>query len=93
MQKREPRGQSTGNVDLAKGVNLAGPAPGFLKMPDYEVTVEREGRRIRALVMGECIADSCRTFLMRESNHSPVYYFPPADVRSELIEKSDYDSF
>lgn len=43
--------------------------------------------------MGECIADSMRTLIMHETNHSPVHYFPPADVRSDLIEKSDYDSF
>ena len=78
---------------MAKGINLAGPAPGFIKMPDYKVTVESDGRRIRALVMGECVADSTRTFIMRESDHTPVYYFPPADVRSDLIEKSDHDSF
>ena len=78
---------------MAKGINLAGPAPGFIKMPDYKVTVESDGTRIRALVMGECVADSTRTFIMRESDHTPVYYFPPADVRSDLIEKSDHDSF
>ena len=78
---------------MAKEIDLAGPAPGFLKMPDYKVTVQPEARRIRAWVMGECIADSMRTLIMRESNHSPVYYFPPADVRSELIEKSKHDSF
>lgn len=78
---------------MAKGINLAGPAPGFIKMPDYKVTVEGDSRRIRALVMGECVADSTRTLIMRESDHTPVYYFPPADVRSDLIEKSDHDSF
>ena len=78
---------------MAKGINLAGPAPGFIKMPDYKVTVEGDSRRIRALVRGECVADSTRTLIMRESDHTPVYYFPPADVRSDLIEKSDHDSF
>ena len=43
--------------------------------------------------MGECVADSTRTLIMRESDHTPVYYFPPADVRSDLIDKSDHDSF
>ncbi len=78
---------------MGNGINLEGPAPGFVKMPDYEVTVATTSIRICVLVMGECIADSMRTLIMRETNHSPVHYFPPSDVRSDLIEKSDYDSF
>ena len=34
------------------------------------------------------IADSRRAFLLHESGHQPVYYFPPQDVRIDLLEAS-----
>ena len=41
------------------------------------------------IVGGETIADSRRTLLLSESGHQPVYYFPPEDVRSDVLEPSD----
>ncbi len=35
------------------------------------------------------MADSRRAMLLHESGHQPIYYFPPEDVRSELLEPSD----
>jgi uncharacterized protein (DUF427 family) len=51
--------------------------------------VELTPKRIRVVVGGETIADSRRATLLQESGHQPVYYFPPDDVRTDLLEVSD----
>jgi uncharacterized protein (DUF427 family) len=50
-----------------------------------EIRVETSPRRIRVLFGGVAIADSRRTLLMLEPGRLPVYYFPPSDVRTELL--------
>jgi len=37
----------------------------------------------------ETIVDSKRAILMREAWHRPVYYFPPEDVRTDLLVRTD----
>ncbi len=44
---------------------------------------------IRVVAGGETIADTRRAMIVQESGHQPVYYFPRADVRSEVLEPSD----
>jgi uncharacterized protein (DUF427 family) len=44
---------------------------------------------IRVVLEGETVADSRHALLVSESGHQPVYYFPPEDVRSDLLEPSD----
>lgn len=78
---------------MVKERRLSGPAPGFLRMPDYKVDVELSKSRIKAYVRETCIADSTRTLVMTETNHMPVYYFPPVDVINDYLEKTDRDSF
>jgi uncharacterized protein (DUF427 family) len=63
--------------------NFDPPAPGSA------LYIEVTPKRIRVLVGGEVVADSCRAVLLQESGHQPTYYFPPEDVRSELLEPSD----
>jgi len=53
------------------------------------VYIEPTPKRVRALLGGETVADSTRTLLLSESGLQPVYYFPPADVRTDLLEPSD----
>lgn len=72
---------------------LTGPAPGFVKVPDYVVEMEPEARRIRVMIEGETIVDSTNALLMHESNHQGVYYFPREDVRMEFLERTDHDSY
>ncbi len=57
--------------------------------PGQALYLEPTPRRIRVLVGGETIVDSRRAMLLHESGHQPVYYFPPADVRMDLLEPSD----
>jgi uncharacterized protein (DUF427 family) len=49
---------------------------------------EQIPHRIRGLVAGETVVDSRRVHLLHETGHLPVYYFPEADLRAELLEPS-----
>lgn len=69
---REPAGQ----------FNFEPPEPG------RTLYLEPTPKRIRVEVGGELIADSRRAMLLHESGQQPIYYFPPQDVRSELLEPS-----
>lgn len=45
---------------------------------------------MRARLGGETVADSRRMKLLHEHARLPVYYFPQADVRMDLLETSDH---
>ena len=79
-------------VDGTEGVAIqaspARAAPGFAQHPDYRVQFVPCPKRVRAVVGGETVADSTRAMLMRETGHAPVYYFPRADVRGDLLERT-----
>jgi uncharacterized protein (DUF427 family) len=57
--------------------------------PGMAVYVEPTPKRIRVILAGETVADSRRTLILSESGLQPVYYFPPEDVRSDLLEPTD----
>jgi len=78
---------------MTDGQHTPGPAPGFAKHPGYRVTVDGVPARIRAVIAGEAVADSARALLMRETGHRGVFYFPRADVRMDLLEKTDHDTY
>ena len=48
------------------------------------VRVEHGAKRIRAYLGGELVADTTRPLLVWEKPYYPTYYFPAADVRTEL---------
>jgi uncharacterized protein (DUF427 family) len=47
--------------------------------------VEQGAKRIRAYLGGQLVADTTRPLLVWEKPYYPTYYFPAADVRSELL--------
>ena len=49
------------------------------------VRVENGAKRIRTYLGGELVADTTRPLLVWEGPRYPTYYFPAADVRSELL--------
>ena len=58
------------------------------------VTVTPSPDRARVILNGEVIADSCRTVLVRQSDHDfDSRYFPPDDVRLDLFERSETVTF
>jgi uncharacterized protein (DUF427 family) len=51
--------------------------------------LEPTPKRVRVEVGGETIADSRRAMMLHESGLQPVYYFPPEDVRADVLESGD----
>ena len=66
---------------------------GFKTNPDYKITFEASPRRVRVAFNGETIADSTNAHLLFETRHLPVYYFPRADVRMDLLTPTDHHTF
>src|SRR6266511_1517149 len=50
------------------------------------IRVEPSPRRVRAFLDNVAVADSKRFLLLFERGHLPTYYFPPEDVRMDLLE-------
>lgn len=57
--------------------------------PGQVLYLEPTPKRIRVVVGGETVADSRRAMLLYESGHQPIYYFPPEDVRADVLEPSE----
>ena len=74
----------------ALGTNTA---PGFEKHPGYEVAIEPCARQITVEFNGKVIADSNRAFLVLETRHAAVFYFPQADVRMDLARRTDQSTY
>src|SRR5882724_3696893 len=72
---------------------INGRESGFKTNPDYKVTLEPSPRRVRVKFNGETIADSTNAHLLFETRHLPVYYFPRADVRMDLLTATDHHTF
>lgn len=53
---------------------------------------EDSPRRIRATFGGETVVDSCHASLLHEHGLLPVYYFPWAEVREDLLEESEHST-
>jgi uncharacterized protein (DUF427 family) len=67
-------------------------ASGYAAHPGYAISFEPCAKRLRVMFNGETVADSTDVRLMHESRHIPVYYFPRADVRAELLSATDHGS-
>lgn len=72
---------------------MSNPAPGFNDHPQHAVALEVHGKRLRVMLAGECIADSTEVRVVREADYPAVYYFPKADVRSDLMTASDNSTY
>jgi uncharacterized protein (DUF427 family) len=80
-------GLMTGTGPLGK--NPAGTFNFEPPPPGRALYMEPSPKWIRVVVGGETIADSRRVVLLSESGVQPTYYFPPDDVRLDLLEPSD----
>lgn len=49
------------------------------------VRIERCSKRVRVMLGGQVVADSKSPLLVWEVPYYPTYYFPPEDVRTELL--------
>ena len=80
-------GLMTGTGPLGKqpagAFNFEPPSPG------RALYLEPTPKRVRVEVGGVTIADSRRAMMLHESGQQPIYYFPPEDVRADVLEDSD----
>ncbi len=58
----------------------------------YAISLELCPKRVRAIFGGEVVADSINVITLLEQGHLPVYYFPKADVRMDLMTAADQSS-
>ena len=65
----------------------------YHRYPDYRVDLEPSDRRLRVSVAGRVVAESARTLVVRETRHEPVVYFPRDDVRFEVLDRTDHETF
>jgi len=65
---------------------------GYDDNPDFKIVFEPSPRRVRAMAGGETVADSTAMRLLHEPGHLPVYYFPRADVRMDLLRPSGHET-
>ena len=65
------------------------PGPDQESVWDYPrpPALEPETRRIRIVFNDTTIADSTDALRVLETSHPPVYYLPPEDVRTEVLER------
>jgi uncharacterized protein (DUF427 family) len=57
--------------------------------PGKTLYLEPTPKRLRVEVGGVTIADSRRAMMLHESGQQPIYYFPPQDVRADVLQDSD----
>lgn len=76
-------------ADTQTAARSAGKAPGFVKNPGHIVELEPSPRRVRVEFNGETIVDTTRAQLLFETRHTPTYYLPMEDIRTDLMTPTD----
>lgn len=64
--------------------------PGVADPTAHTIDVQPSPRRVRAMFNGETVADAREPLVLFERHHLPVYYFAPADVRTDLLVPTDH---
>jgi uncharacterized protein (DUF427 family) len=72
---------------------MSNPAPGFSKHPNHRVVATQSPRHVRVLVGDAVIADSRAAFQVEESQHHPVWYFPPDDVDQRVLRPTETTTY
>jgi uncharacterized protein (DUF427 family) len=63
-------------------------SPGHRQLPDHSIVERPLRKRMQVTVDGELIADSTAVIQVEEDGSPVRYYFPRADVKMELLERS-----
>ena len=66
--------------------------PGYAEHPGYRVDLKVSTRLVRVKFGNEEIARSEAALLVRETAHTPVYYFQQADVRMDHLTSTDHST-
>ena len=65
----------------------------YQKYPDYRVDLEPAEKCVTVRLDGVLVAKSTRALVVRETKHDPVIYFPREDVRADLLERTNHETF
>ena len=67
------------------------PGPGQESVWDYPrpPRLESCAKTIKVIVAGQLIAETQQSYRVLETSHPPVYYLPPNDVRTELLQHGE----
>ena len=65
------------------------PLHGHARDPYSRIDVRESSRHVRVSLHGSVLAESRRTKVLFEAGLPPRFYFPPEDVRMDLLEPSD----
>ncbi len=71
----------------------AGPAPGFQKHPQYDITSAPVGAPVTVTCAGTVVAETTGAVWLHETRHFPVLYVPRADVRFDHLEETDHSTY
>lgn len=61
--------------------------------PDHPISMEKAGKTWRAVFNGEVVAESDDVVLMRETTYPVVAYFPRADVKMDLLARTEHHTY
>jgi len=61
-------------------------SPAYDEHPEHRITLENDGRRMRARFGDQTLAESSAAVVVREGRYPPVVYFPHADVAWSQLE-------
>lgn len=67
--------------------------PGFASHPGYTFDFAPTQQRLRVYCGDAIIADTTNPVVLTESSYGPVYYIPRADVRMDLLRRTDHTSY
>jgi uncharacterized protein (DUF427 family) len=61
--------------------------------PDHPIRIMPEARHITVSVAGNVVADTRSAMVLQEAGYPVVHYIPRADVRMELLEKTQLRTY
>lgn len=64
-------------------------APGYASHPDHRIREIPEARMVRVAVRDVTLAESKNALRVEEDGHPVRYYFPPHDVHTDRLERTD----
>ena len=60
--------------------------------PDHPITLTDNPHRIRVVLGGFIVAETTKALTLHEANLPPVHYIPRADVRMDLLDRTDHST-
>lgn len=67
--------------------------PVHIPTADYPITVAPTGRRVTVRIGGQIVADTVDALTLREADRPAVQYVPMADVRGDLLSRTDTTTY